>query len=423
MKKYSFRIIYQFFVLSWFSFTGLFNGIFVFFVATSLKIAIDTVLTLGLIIFNRNARKISLYQFLFIVFYMFITLSSLLLFFRYNHYGFEKLLKNVILTWLTLLDYFILYINFRDTSFSKGIVRIFLVQIFVECFLFFLYILYNKNSGLISQSYIQGFIFQDFVGRFQGSFSEPSFLGFWLGCVICVLSLIFRRKIKYVSAALLIVILYWACKAKFALLAFPGAIICAVCVPRRFFSKYNLEIFFSLICFCLLSLFWKNVSESFFICLSHLIPRKASATYVTRFAFLLSSLQNICFYPIGHGFGLNYEVFQNIFTDIAPIAKNVNLEIFELLSYRLDPNNMGSKDTLSLIISSCGFLGIILYLQYFKKLLCDKYRYPFASLTLILFIFFESIITGNIFSNSSFFIVLFAKMALNSNKIEDKNNE
>ena len=134
-----------------------------------------------------------------------------------------------------------------------------------------------------------------------------------------------------------------------------------------------------------------------------------------------SSLENICFCPIGHGFGLNYEAFQNIFTDIIPIADSVNLETWELQSYRLNPNNMGSKDTLSLLITSCGFLGITAYLLYFKNLMQQKYHHSFYASALILFIFLESIITGNVFADSSFFVLIFAKMALNTDRTKVKN--
>ena len=116
----------------------------------------------------------------------------------------------------------------------------------------------------------------------------------------------------------------------------------------------------------------------------------------------------------------NYEAFQNIFTDIVPIADSVNLETWELQSYGLNPNNMGSKDTLSLIISSCGFLGITLYFLYFKRTMQERYHHSFYAHALIFFIFIESIITGNIFADSSFFILIFARMALNTDRTKVK---
>ena len=119
---------------------------------------------------------------------------------------------------------------------------------------------------------------------------------------------------------------------------------------------------------------------------------------------------------MGYGIGLNYEIFQNVLTDIIPIAKNVNLEIWELNGYKINPNNMGSKETFSLMATTCGFLGIYIYFRYFFKLLQKKYVHKFLSKALVIFCFIESIVTGNVIADSAIFILIFAKMAVNTDE-------
>ncbi len=411
---------YPYFVLVWFMVSGLFNGIFVFFLGTATKIAIDCFLILLLLLVNKSLHTFSYKQILFISFYSFLTLFSLIICFENNHYGFGKLLKNVILTALVFFNYFILYQTFKNRFFTICIRKLFIFQILLESVLFFFWLFYNKKTGLIGHTNIQLLILQDWEGRFQGSFSEPSCLGLWLGSSIFILLILFQRYTKRICAIFFIFILYSACKAKFALLALPIAFIVPLIKSYRFFSKQHIEIIFLLFIFCFISLFWYDFCKAFYYGISIIFPRKGSATYVTRFGFMWSSIKDICFYPLGHGFGLNYEVFQNIFTDIIPIVDSVNLETWELQSYGLNPNNMGSKDTLSLIISSCGFLGITLYFLYFKRTMQARYRHSFYAHALIFFIFIESIITGNIFADSSFFILIFAKMALNTDRTKVK---
>ena len=130
-----------------------------------------------------------------------------------------------------------------------------------------------------------------------------------------------------------------------------------------------MNLLFIFLCICVCSLNWYTFARNFFSFLSNFISSEGSSTYVTRFSFLLTSIKDICIFPFGHGFGLNYEVFQPVLTDIIPIADSVGLETEDLREYFLNPNNMGSKETFSLFATSCGFIGIYVYFLYFKKLL------------------------------------------------------
>lgn len=416
--KYSFTQKYNYFVLFWFTLTGMFNGIFLVFVGSAQKFLMDFVFSTGLFFLNRKARKFSDRELLFISFYFSLTLLSLLFYFDNNHYGFQKLLNNVILTLVSFYNFYLVYKVFKDECFSPKISFLFKFQIFIEFCLYIFFVLYNKKNGILGITPIQLFVLQDWSGRFQGSFSEPSSLGLWFGISIFIIFILYRNFLGYVIGGVFLFALYNACKAKFALIAFPLVLIFAFVLRKISLSdlKNNYSIFLVFFFICAISLFWKPFTSFFFSIIAKLFDKTGSATYVTRFGFMLSSLKDICLYPLGHGVGMNYEVFQNIFSDIVPIAKKVNLEVWELEGYKLNPNNMGSKDTFSLFATTCGFVGIYFYFSFFNNLLKKKYLHKFFSISLISFCFIESLVTGNVISDSAFFILLFAKMALNTDQ-------
>lgn len=417
---------YNIFLLFWFTLTGMFNGISLYFIGSATKSLLDTVFIIVAVCLNKKLRKFSTTEILFITFYLFMTNLSLILYFENNHYGFTKLFRNSIMTIVYFCNFYILYKIFKDKYFTKSISFLFKLQIFIELGLYIYFILYNKKNGLLGKSIVQIFLLQDFTGRFQGSFSEPSCLGLWLGATIFIIFLLYRKFSSYFIVLIFIFALYSSCKAKFALIAFPLSVIASLFLYKfKHFLTYKNEIIqkkfdyhilliFFFICF--FSFYWYQMTASFYHFISKIFEKEGSGTYVTRFGFLLSSIQDICIYPLGHGIGMNYEAFQNVITDIVPIATNAGLDSFELRGYKLNPNNMGSKETFSMLASSFGFLGIYLYLQYFKNLLSNRYVHNFFSFSLIFFIFFESLVTGNVISDSAFFILIFSKMALNTDR-------
>lgn len=421
---------YNYFVLAWFTLTGMFNGISIYFVGSSKKIILDTIFILGLIFLNKRLQKFSIKEILFISFYLFMTNLSLILYFEKNHYGFTKLFNNSILSIICFSNFYLLYKLFKNEFFTKSISFLFKLQVFIEIGFFIYFVLYNKNNGLFGKSIIQIFLLQDFSGRFQGSFSEPSCLGLWLGAAIFIIFLLYRKFFSYLIGFIFIFALYNSCKAKFALIAFPISIIISVIFYKiKYFStyrndiiklKFDYHIFLLFFFICIFSFYWHQLTFSFYCFIANVFEKEGSGTYVTRFGFLLSSIKDICIYPLGHGIGMNYEAFQSVVTDIIPIANNAGLDTFELRGYKIDPNNMGSKETFSMLASTFGFLGIYLYFMFFKNLLSNHYCHKFLSFSLIAFIFFETLITGNIISDSAFFILIFSKMALNTDRRHDK---
>lgn len=421
---------YNIFLLFWFTFNGMFNGITLYFVGSANISLLDTIFIIVAFYLNKKLRKFSKQEILFVFFYLFVTSVSLVLYFDNNHYGFIKLFKNSVLTTVSFCNFYLLYKIFKDECFTKPVSFLFRLQVLIELGFFIYFVLYNKNNGLLGKSIVQIFLLQDFTGRFQGSFSEPSDLGFWLGAAIFIIFLLYRKVFSYLIGFIFIFALYNSCKAKFALIAFPISIIASLFSYKVNYSstyknaiiqqKVDYNIFLIFFFICLLSLYWEQKTSSFYHFIAKIFEKEGSGTYVTRFGFFLSSIKDICSYPLGSGLGMNYEFFQSVITDVVPIAADSRLETWELRGYRLNPNNMGSKETFSLIASSFGFLGLYLYFMYFKNLISNRYIHKFFSFSLICFIFFESLITKNIIQSSAFFILVFSKMALNTDKRREK---
>ena len=414
-QKIQFRRMYPYFVLLWFVVSGMFNGISTIFFGSAKFVSVGTVLVFGLFCLSSKTRLFTKKEIIFASFYLFLTGVVLIIYSNNNHYGLVKLIKNMVLTIIMLFDFVILYKEFYDYQFNSIIKRIFTFQILLELGLYILFVLFNKNNGMLGKSVIQIFVFQDWSGRFQGTFSEPSLLGVWLGAAAFISFFIYKNKIcKLFLFCICVYILFTACKAKFALIALPFALILS-CFRKLSLRQSN-KMGLAFICFftCVVALFFQSVVYSFFTLLKKTIEVDGSATYVTRFGFLFASIEDACLYPLGRGIGLNYEVFQNLFSSIIPIVDKIGLDTFELKSYAKNPNNMGSKDTFSFLLSQFGFLGIYVYFDFFKTLLSKKYIYQFFSLGLIFFLLLESIVTTNMFTFPVFFIFLFTKILLNS---------
>lgn len=399
-------------ILFWFSFTGLFNGLFdIILFSTSQKVLIDFIFILLGYCFNYKTIRINFITIAIIIFYNIMTCVFLLYYFNNNHYGIEKLLRNVVLTLFSFFNYFSLFLLFKDKSLNKTSIFFIKLQIFIQFIFYIFYLLFNKTNGLLGRSVVQLYIFQDWGGRFQGTFSEPACLGFWLGCFILIVNILNFRNKNFITL-LGIIILYTACKAKFALIAFPIAFILAFTPYYK--EKYipYINVFIITVVIYLIALFFIPITRDFFHLLSSFIDKEGSATYVTRFSFLFASIDNLPFYPLGAGIGTNYEYFQNIYSTFLPIINDSKLETYEILLYKIYPNSLGSKEFLSYLLSNFGLIGFWVYLFYVFKLLENNKKR--INKILIFFIFVESIVSCNLFCSNAFFCIIFSIMALNT---------
>jgi hypothetical protein len=335
-----------------------------------------------------------------------------------NNYGFMKLIKNVILTTFYLIFYIILFIYSEGQILDKFKKNLFVLVVLLEIILFVFYILYNKNDGLLGRSMLQIVIFQDYgEGRFQGSFSEPSYLGMCLGIIALLVLLISESKIKYLIALVLVFILYYACRAKFALISLPLAFFAGIFCLKLPRINYIYPCLLLLFGFCFIALFYETIVNKLYYFISQLEGSKVSTgTYVTRFSFLLISIKELFFYPIGMGMGLNFEYFRDGIKESIVVANRYNLYALEIKGYLFDSDNFGSKETLSVVISSFGIVGILFYIKHFLFYLGQKYKNQITCNVLVFFILLQSIFTTNIVSSSSIIFILYAKMALHEHK-------
>jgi hypothetical protein len=417
--KYNLREKVFNFSLFYLTLTGIFNGVVSLLLSVTTKFCIDVSLLFVFLICNvRSQIKINKTLLYFFSFYLSLTVFFLLFYTVNNNYGFMKLIKNVILTTFYLIFYIILFIYSDGKNldgFKKGL---FVLIVLLEIVLFVFYVLYNKNNGLLGNSPLQIVIFQDYgEGRFQGSFSEPSYLGMCLGVTALLVLLISKSRIRYLVGFVLVFILYYACRAKFAMVSLPLAFLAGICclkLPRINYIYPYLLLLFSL---CFIALFYEDFVNKMFYFISQLEGKKESTgTYVTRSAFLFTSIKELFYYPIGMGMGLNFEYFREGMQKIIVTANRYNLYTSEIRGYLFDSDNFGSKETLSVIISSFGITGLLFYIKNFSFYLGKKYKNQVICNILIFFIFLQSVLTTSIVSSVNIIFILYAKMALHEHK-------
>jgi hypothetical protein len=335
-----------------------------------------------------------------------------LYFVNINHFGINKLLLNVIATFFYIIYSFVLYGKSGNFLLNRILKNIVSMSLFINIILFILYFLYNKKNGLLGKTPIQIIIFQDFQGRFQGSFSEPSILGWYLGCMALVVVLIYKSKLKYIVSLVCLYILYFACQAKFVLIGLPASLLINI-----FFSKLAIKdikplIFFTMIIACFVALFIDNIMAVVYSTIAKYVEYQETGTFVTRFSFLLASFENIGKYPLGSGFGLNFEVFRDNMEKISNIGNHYGLYTEEIMGYLKNSRNFGSKETVSLIISMFGFIGFYILIKHFLSLYTFKYNHAFICKSLLVFIFLEIVFSMNIMG-VGLLPVLFGRMSLN----------
>lgn len=403
------------FILLYLIISGIFNGVISLFLSTAVKFCIDAFLLVVFVIFNLNLQlKINKTLVLFFSFYFFLTAFYLLFYVNTNSYGFAKLAKNVVLTCFYIIFYITLFVYSENQIIDKFKKYLLVLIVLLEIILFVYYVLYNKNNGLIKRSMIQVVIFQDWTGRFQGSFSEPSYLGMCLGTAALLVLLILKSNIKYLLSSLLIFILYYACQAKFAMLSLPIAFLLGIRYLKLPKLSYIYLYLILLLAFSYIAIFYEWFMDKLYFLISKIEENKESTgTYVTRASFLFISIKELFFFPVGTGMGLNFEYFRPGIKEAIVAATKHSLSTLEINGYLLNSDNFGSKETLSIIISSFGIVGLFFYIKYFLIHLGKRYKNQIICYVLIFFILLQSIFTSSIVSSVSIVFVLYARMVLN----------
>jgi hypothetical protein len=229
-----------------------------------------------------------------------------------------------------------------------------------------------------------------------------------------IVVLVYKSKLKYFVSLLCLFIIYYACKAKFALIAMPSALIVGFFTRRLIIKDIQPLVIFSLF---ILSLFVLNahsiLNYTYFLISKNTTTYLDTATFVTRFCFLFGSVEDMGKYPVGSGFGLNIELFRdNVLTSIL-LGEKYGLNVSEIRNYLSSSENFGSKETLSFFLSSFGFIGFYIYIKHFLYLFNLKYQYRYICKTLLLFIFFETFISISIILPIGILPIIYSRMALN----------
>jgi hypothetical protein len=276
--------------------------------------------------------------------------------------------------------------------------------------------LYNKINGILGITPIQLVIFQDWKGRFQGSFSEPSGCGWYLACMFFLVILLYKSKIKYIIALLILYILYFACQAKFILIGLPFSLFINIFMNRLKIIDKRPLVFLLIFIICISGLLVDNIMNGFYFNLAKIIPSEDSGTYVTRFSFIFASLENIPKYPLGSGFGTNFEVFRDNMEKISILCEQYGLSTWEIRGYLTDMTAFGPKETFSMMASIFGFIGIYIYVSFFLNLYNISFYNSYICKSLILFAFLESIFSKSFFGSVGILPLLYCRMALNEQR-------
>ena len=389
LNKFNLGKDFKYFIFFFFTIDYLFSII-----PFPLNIAINTILCLLLFYNNKSIHehlsKKFMYWLLFTLAITFITLFYLIC--KGLNYGLDKNIKSIIINFYNVFFTLFLYIEFGESKFNTKIKNLFIIQLGIELLAFIKYLQYPT------------------IHRFRGTFAEPVVMGFWLGIAIFILLLNFRAKIKYIFAIILIYILYFHCKAKFAMIAFPIALLVAFSYKLKKNKYFRIiSIGFVLLLLLIYSIYSEQIIALFFRQISKHVPLDATNTFTTRFFYLLTSLKNTFIRPFGYGFGLEYEYYSPYFESYISLANYFKLDTSELVNY-VNPDTIIEKESISVIIGHFGLVGLIIYIYNFVKVQESINKKKYLANALLLFVFIESCITMHFYVNILF---IYAKIALN----------
>lgn len=410
------KIVY--FIMYMIFFIGFFD-VFLEMYFRSVTIAI-LMLMLSIMLFLTERAKINQTWLALFAFGCIITVCFYLLFSDDFHYDMITSLKNTVIIAVNALRNTLLLSFFWRKKIDKVIAR--MVQLFfvMESAMYVLYLYFLKRGGAAERVFLENRMLRDWTNRFHGTFSEPAIMGFYLGIMFFLVLIYMNSKWKYMIAGAIVYVLYFACKAKFALIAFPIAIIVAVLTEKKFIKGLGIVFTISMVgCLFLLSLLALNNPKSIF---NFIVSNFGdNASFGDRFYFLVVSLRSIIVYPFGTGYGLNYEYYYRSVHDLVPLMKRVVLDASEIITATAIGSQFGmnGKETVSHLICIYGIPGIILYLKYIGHLINLKVKHKGLIRGLIVFVFVESIVTIDIFMGYCIPLVLIVIMTINTCRIQN----
>lgn len=238
--------------------------------------------------------------------------------------------------------------------------------------------------------------------RMSATFSEPSYLGFYAG--FCAL-FYHSRYPGAVSISFIVVcggVLYFLVGAKFAIIAYPLSIILGPLVRRASLQSVRIVFYgmfaglFIATCFGLDEYIYRHWIGD--------IEYENQSTFITRFAYIFSSLRHLMFYPIGTGFG------GWMFTLPEEMATTINmthgLGNDEIIDQVVTGFNFAPKDSLSMALLIAGWLGLAGFIESFLLLLSIGGRVRSIAPTIVLYILLSIAVYVNAVAVPMFFATI-----------------
>lgn len=352
--------------------------------------------------------------------YIGITLVSYLFLVNDFHYDLITSIKNSVIMAMNAARNIMLLSFFADKKMDRKTVHIIGFFFLIEAVMYIIYAIYRGKGGVFEKALVDLKLVRDWQGRFQGTFAEPMTMGFYLGIMIFFVLIYFDSKWKYFLSAVLTAVLFTACKAKFALIAVPFALLTTVLTEKRFKIK-NLGKFFGaavmLAFIAMVFLAWMNSSFIFSVIAENF---GTNASFGDRFYFLAASLRQIVLFPLGTGYGLNFEYYYKTVSSLLPVLEQCGLDSVEIRDAMAAGHQIGmnGKETISHVICVYGIPGIIRYFSCFAKYVGMNVRRKHYIRGLIIFILIEGSITIDFLMGYCMPFVLLAMMLVNSCKIE-----
>jgi hypothetical protein len=382
----------QYFLIFLFYLLALYNAIYkIFFHDTVYDNLIDLSIPLiiaAIMLFRGIRLKLPKIYLLALLAYMVLSILFAIVLDRY--FLAEIVIKNLILTLMTVVDFYLFLNSFylENQDINRTITK-WVISGIMFMVLFFVFYLVFRNSSFKYVAYAYDIV-QDVQGRFQGPFSEPSIAGFF--CIsLAFLALQYLKRMRKTIAIFLVIVLYVFIKAKMAVVALPISIILAVCIKNLRINKLHVILLLNALVFIFILVL--PVVNSEILNLISTMEYEQQGTFVTRWVTMETSFKHLLYYPIGTGFGVDISSMMPILKDY--YEKNYSPYIYfdEIKKGFESYFGFGSKDTLSFAMTSFGFLGLNIFLSLFIDLIKKQRRdVLLTSFTLFMFISFSTYI-------------------------------
>lgn len=225
-----------------------------------------------------------------------------------------------------------------------------------------LHVVQGGEPTLVSERF---FFINPITLQMSATFSEPSYLGFYAG--FC--ALLYRSRFPTRTSIGFIIFsggaLYFLVGAKFAIIAYPMSLIMAPLERRMTLGSVRVALYAVFV-----GLFVStNLGLDEYVYRRWLgdIDYASQQTFVTRFAYLFSSLRHMVWHPLGTGFG---GYMFTLPTDMwATVEMTRGLANYELMDELATGFNFGPKDSTSMALLLAGWLGVIGFVEGFLLLL------------------------------------------------------